>query len=172
MKLSSTVGLNGFAVEGVVVQDCVLGYLVGAGTEVLAFEPERRTTMTPLRQRMIDDMRLAGFAERTRDVYIQAVRRLAAHYKRSPDVLSEEDVRAYLLHLRDERGIARGTFKTNHGGIRFLYSRTLDRDWPLFSQKNAFARRGSSACRPCSPMPRSAPSWLRYAIRSTGRALN
>jgi hypothetical protein len=87
-------------------------------------------------------------------------------------VLSEEDVRAYLLHLRDERGIARGTFKTNHGGIRFLYSRTLDRDWPLFSQKNAFARRGSSACRPCSPMPRSAPSWLRYAIRSTGRALN
>ena len=89
----------------------MLGYLVGAGTEVLAFEPERRTTMTPLRQRMIDDMRLAGFAERTRDVYIQAVRRLAAHYKRSPDVLSEEDVRAYLLHLRDERGIARGTFR-------------------------------------------------------------
>jgi hypothetical protein len=51
---------------------------------------------------MIDDMRLAGFAERTRDVYIQAVRRLAAHYKRSPDLLSEEEVRTYLLHLRDE----------------------------------------------------------------------
>ena len=68
--------------------------------------------MTPLRQRMIDDMRLAGFAERTRDVYIQAVRRIAAHYMRSPDVLSEEEVRAYLLHLRDERGVARGTFKT------------------------------------------------------------
>ena len=91
--------------------------------------------MTPLRQRMIDDMRLAGFVERTRDVYIQAVRRLAAHYMRSPDVLSEEEVRAYLLHLRDERGVARGTFKTNHGGIRFLYSRTLDRDWALFSKK-------------------------------------
>jgi hypothetical protein len=121
---------------------------------------------------MIDDMRLAGFAERTRDVYIQAVRRLAAHYMRSPDVLSEEEVRAYLLHLRDERGIARGTFKTNHGGIRFLYSRTLDRDWPLFSQKNAFAHPGSSACRPCYPMPRSAPSWLRCAIRSTGPAFN
>ena len=85
--------------------------------------------MTPLRQRMIDDMRLAGFAERTRDVYIQAVRRIAAHYMRSPDVLSEEEVRAYLLHLRDERGVARGTFKINHGGIRFLHSRTLDRDW-------------------------------------------
>jgi hypothetical protein len=121
---------------------------------------------------MIDDMRLAGFAERTRDVYIQAVRRLAAHYMRSPEVLSEEEVRAYLLHLRDERGVARGTFKTNHGGIRFLYSRTLDRNWPLFSQKNAFAHRGSSASRLCSPMSRSAPSWLRCAIRSTGLAFN
>ena len=126
----------------------------------------------PLRQRMIDDMRLAGFAERTRDVYIQAVRRLAAHYMRSPDVLSEEEVRAYLLHLRDERGVARGTFKTNHGGIRFLYSRTLDRDWALFSQKNAFARRGSSGCRSCSLMPRSTPSWLRCVIQSTGPAFN
>ena len=128
--------------------------------------------MTPLRQRMIDDMRLAGFAKRTQDVYIQAIRRLAAHYMRSPEVLSEEEVRTYLLNLRDERGVARGTFKTNHGGIRFLYSRTLDRDWPLFSQKNAFAHRGSSACRLCSPMSKSAPSWLRCAIRSTGPAFN
>jgi len=117
-------------------------------------------------------MRLAGFAKRTQDVYIQAIRRLAAHYMRSPEVLSEEEVRTYLLNLRDERGVARGTFKTNHGGIRFLYSRTLDRDWPLFSQKNAFAHRGSSACRLCSPMSRSAPSWLRCAIRSTGPAFN
>ena len=116
--------------------------------------------MTPLRKRMIEDMTLAGFVPRTRDVYIQAVRRLAAHYMRSPDLLSEAEVRAYLLHLRDERGIARGTFKTNHGGIRFLFHRTLERDWPLFSQKNASARRRSSASRPCSPMPRSARSSL------------
>lgn len=117
--------------------------------------------MTPLRKRMIEDMTLAGFVPRTQDVYIQAVRRLAAHYMRSPDLLSEAEVRAYLLHLRDERGIARGTFKTNHGGIRFLFHRTLERDWPLFSQKNASARRRNSAYRPCSPIPRSAPSSLR-----------
>ena len=122
--------------------------------------------MTPLRQRMIDDMRLAGFAERTRDVYIQAVRRLAAHYMRSPDLLSEEEVRTYLLYLRDERGIARGTFKTNHGGIRFLYWRTLDRDWLLFSQKNASVRRRGTACRPCSPTTRLVPSSGKCAIRS------
>jgi hypothetical protein len=67
-------------------------------------------------------------------------------------------VRTYLLYLRDERGVARGTFKTNHGGIRFLYFRTLERDWPLFTQKNASVRRRSSACPPCCRMPRSAPS--------------
>ena len=128
--------------------------------------------MTPLRQRMIDDMQLAGFAERTRDVYIQAVRRLAAHYVRSPDLLSEEEVRAFLLYLRDERGVARGTFKTNHGGIRFLYTRTLDRDWPLFSQKNACARRASTASRPCSPTTRLVPSSRRCATRSTAPLFN
>ena len=113
--------------------------------------------MTPLRQRMIDDMRLAGFAKQTQDVYIQAIRRLAAHYMRSPEVLSEEEVRTYLLHLRDERGVARGTFKTNHGGIRFLYLRTLDRDWPLFSQVAAaqgqLARTHSGARSVSPPVP-------------------
>lgn len=56
--------------------------------------------MSPLRLRMIDDMNLAGLAEGTRKIYIQAVRRLAAHYRRSPDQLREEKVRAYLFGLR------------------------------------------------------------------------
>jgi hypothetical protein len=106
---------------------------------------------------MIEDMTLAGLAPRTQEVYLQAVRRLAAHYKRSPDLLSEEEVRDYVLHLRDQRGVARGTFKTNHGGIRFLFYRTLNRDWPLFSKKES-GRPSTSACRRCSRMPRPAPS--------------
>ncbi len=114
--------------------------------------------MTPLRKRMIEDMTLAGFAPRTRDVYIQAVRGLAGYYMRSPDELRQEEVRAYLLHLRDERGVARGTFKTNHGGIRFLFHRTLERDWPLFTQKNASVHRRTSACLPYCRTLRSAPS--------------
>src|SRR3954469_18503413 len=95
--------------------------------------------MTPLRLRMIEDMTLAGLAAGTQAVYIQAVRRLAAHYRRSPDQLSEDEVRAYLLALR-ERGVALGTFKTNQGGIQFLYRRTLERDWPLFWKKNKNSR--------------------------------
>jgi hypothetical protein len=65
--------------------------------------------MTPLRRRMIEDMRTAGLASGTQALYLDAVRHLAAHYRRSPDELSEEDVRAYLLSLR-ERGVALGTF--------------------------------------------------------------
>ena len=54
-------------------------------------------TMTPLRRRMIEDMTLAGLAPGSQDIYIKSVRRLAAHYQRSPDELSEEEVRSYLI---------------------------------------------------------------------------
>ena len=90
--------------------------------------------MTPLRLRMTEDMRVAGLAAGTQAVYIDGVRSLAKHYRRSPEELSEEEVRAYLLGLR-ERGVALGTFKTHHGGIQFLYRRTLERRWPLFGEK-------------------------------------
>jgi hypothetical protein len=109
--------------------------------------------MTPLRCRMIEDMQLAGLAPRSQDLYIRSVRRLAAHYRRSPEELSEEEVRAYLLRLR-ERGVARGTFKTDHYGIRFLYYCTLGREWPLFSKKR-FACRRRSACPRSWPINRS-----------------
>ena len=49
--------------------------------------------MSPLRERMLEDMRLAGLAEGTQQVYVTAVHQLAAHYRRSPDRLSEEEVR-------------------------------------------------------------------------------
>ncbi len=90
--------------------------------------------MTPLRMQMTEDMKVAGLAAGTQRIYLDGVRRLAEHYRRGPDRLSEAEVRAYLLGLR-ERGVALGTFKTNHGGIQFLYRRTLERDWPLFGKK-------------------------------------
>ena len=66
--------------------------------------------MSPLRARMIKDMILAGLAEGTQHAYVRAVRQLTAFYRRSPDHLSEEDVRRYLLDLR-QRGVARSTFQ-------------------------------------------------------------
>jgi hypothetical protein len=90
--------------------------------------------MSPQRARMIEDMILAGLAQGTQKLYVQAVRRLAAHYRRPPDQLSEEEVRSYLLGLR-QRGVARGTFQTSHYGLRFFYRHTLGRAWGLFGEK-------------------------------------
>ena len=82
---------------------------------------------------------------------------MAAHYRRSPDELSEEEVRVYLLAMR-ERGAARGTFKANHYGIQFLYLNTLNRDWALFSKKrSATPSRSGSPIR--SAMPKSVISF-------------
>jgi site-specific recombinase XerD len=103
--------------------------------------------MTALRDRMIGDMKLAGLSVRTQQAYTQAVKRLATFYRRRPDQLSEEDVRAFLVHEIDA-GIARGTFKRVHFGIKFFFTITLDRDWPLFSKKTA------SGCRNRSVSPR------------------
>lgn len=107
-------------------------------------ETIRAGSGSPLRQRMIMDMDLAGLAPRTQDNYIGAVRRLAAHYRCSPDRLTEEQVRNYLLALRD-RGVARGTFKIAYHGIKFLYRQTLDYDWSLFVKKR-FGNPSRSGC--------------------------
>jgi hypothetical protein len=92
--------------------------------------------MSPLRTRMIEDMTLAGLAIGTQKIYIYAVRRLAGYYRRSPDRLSEEEVRAYLLGLR-QNGAARGTFTISQYGLRFFYCHTLGRVWELFGGKKA-----------------------------------
>src|SRR3954447_18341216 len=55
-------------------------------------------------------------------------------HHRSPDLLSEEEVRSYLLGLR-QQGVARGTFRTSHYGLRFFYQHTLGRTWELFGGK-------------------------------------
>jgi len=103
---------------------------------------------------MIEDMKLAALAPSTQAVYVESVRKLAAHYRRPPHQLNEEEVRCYLIGLR-ERGVARGTFKSNHYGIQFFYRHTLNYDWPLFSKKR-FGSRGRSACPWRWPTPRSA----------------
>jgi Phage integrase, N-terminal SAM-like domain len=53
--------------------------------------------MSRLRARMIDDMKLAGLAATTQEIYLQAVGPLAKHYNKSAERLAEEEVRRYLL---------------------------------------------------------------------------
>ena len=81
--------------------------------------------MTPLRQRMLEDMQLRGFSARTQECYVAAVRQLAEHYHRSPDQLTEEDLRQYFLYLANEKKVARATATIALCGIRFFFEQTL-----------------------------------------------
>jgi len=96
--------------------------------------------MARLRERMIEDMILAGHEPGTRRTYFEQVRRLAKHYMIAPERLTERQVRDYFLYLREEKKVARGTFETARAGIRFCFFITLDRDWSLFSKKRSRCR--------------------------------
>ncbi len=85
--------------------------------------------MTPLRRKMMEDMRLRDFAARTQESYLGAVRGLAAHYMRSPDLISEEEVRSYFLHLVNVRKLSRSSIRIHLAGVRFLFETTLGRKW-------------------------------------------
>ncbi len=99
--------------------------------------------MSKLKNRMIQDMHLAGLAERTQREYLRAVRQLAAYYMVSPDCLSERNVEKYLLYIRDELGVAKGTFIPIFFGLKFFYVQTLGYDWPLFTKKKSASQPGS-----------------------------
>lgn len=92
-----------------------------------------------LRQRMIDDMDLAGLSVRSRETYLHAVDRLVTQTWKGIEELTEDEVRAYFLNLRD-KGAAKGTFNTNRHGVKFLYEQTLGCHWPLFGKKRSDRR--------------------------------
>lgn len=88
--------------------------------------------MTALRQKMMEDMQLHGYAERTRKSYAAGVASLAKHYRRPPDQLTEDDIRKFFLYLINDRKAARNTLKIYLCGIKFFYEKTLGREWQLF----------------------------------------
>jgi site-specific recombinase XerD len=92
-----------------------------------------------LRQRMHEDLQLAGLAEGTQAVYLGAVKRLAAHFHKAPDQLTEQQVREYFLYLKNERKRAPGSLATAAAGITFFYTHTVPRDWQTL-QKLRFPR--------------------------------
>src|SRR5688572_4153164 len=86
--------------------------------------------MTPLRQRMLEDMQLRGLSPTTQRCYLQAVQHFAQHFDTSPDHLTEEDLRQYFLYLRNDIRVARSTATVALCAIKFLYEHTLQRTWP------------------------------------------
>src|SRR6185503_15857052 len=84
------------------------------------------TTVSPLRQRMIEDMSLRDLAPRTQEAYIRGCKKLAAFLRRSPDTATAEDIRLFQLHLA-EQGVGICTRNRTMTGIAFLFRVTLRR---------------------------------------------
>jgi len=89
--------------------------------------------MTELRKKMIECLQLRGLSERTQEAYTRAVRQLAEHYHKSPDLITEEELRQYFLHIINVKHYSRNTTTIALCGIRFFFEQTLNRNWSLFN---------------------------------------
>lgn len=101
--------------------------------------------MSELKDRMIEDLKLAGLVQKTRQEYLRAVRQLATYYMISPDQLTERQVQDYILYVRDDLGVAKGTFEPIFFGLKFFYVKTLGCEWALFTKKK-YANHGRNGC--------------------------
>ena len=87
--------------------------------------------MTPLRQRMIEDMRVRNLATLTQQTYLQHVALFARHFGRSPDRLGPEEIRSYQVYLTTEKKLAPSSILIAVAALRFLYKVTLKKDWAI-----------------------------------------
>ena len=85
--------------------------------------------MTPLRQRMLEDMRIRNLAVNTQEAYVQQVSLFARYFNQSPERLGPEQIRAYQVYLTTEKKLAAGSILIAVSALRFLYKVTLKKDW-------------------------------------------
>ena len=85
--------------------------------------------MTSLRLRMLEDMSIRNLAENTQISYLQQVSSYARHFKRSPERLGPEEVRAYQVHLIEDRKLMPSSISIATSALRFLYKVTLKQAW-------------------------------------------
>jgi integrase/recombinase XerD len=83
--------------------------------------------MTPLRRRMIEDMRMRNFSKHTIAAYVSAVYRLANHYHRSPDQLNREEIRAFLVDLVEQKQVSWPYYTQILAALRFFFRHVLRR---------------------------------------------
>lgn len=88
----------------------------------------------PLYSRMAEDLHLGGMSQRTHDGYLRAVRQLADYCQTAPDRITENQLRRFFLHLKNEKKFAYGSLRVAFSGIKFFYTRTCRRDWQTLAQ--------------------------------------
>jgi site-specific recombinase XerD len=82
---------------------------------------------------MIECLQLRGLSERTQEAYTRAVRQLAEHYHKSPDLITEEELRQYFLFIMNVKHYSRNTITIALCAIKFFFEKTLNRNWRLLS---------------------------------------
>jgi integrase/recombinase XerD len=97
-------------------------------------------TISPLRQRMIEDMRMRKLAPHTQTGYIRAVRKFARYLKRSPDTATAEDLRNFQLYLVDH-GASPITLNATITGLKFFFDVTLGRGELMAKMQHVFVPR-------------------------------
>lgn len=89
--------------------------------------------MTNWSERMNQTLQLNGKSERTRDAYIRTVRMLTDFYGKTPDTISEEELRAYFLHRTNVNRWSPKTMRICYCGIRFFFTNVLQHNWHIFN---------------------------------------
>jgi site-specific recombinase XerD len=87
--------------------------------------------ISPLLQRMIEDMTVRNFAPNTQDSYLTQVSLFARHFDKSPEQLGPEEIRAYQIYLAEQKKVSVSTRIVVASALRFLYAVTLRRDWTV-----------------------------------------
>ena len=85
--------------------------------------------MTPLRRRMIEDMRIRNLSPQTQRVYVEQVSRFACHFRQPPEHLGQQEIRAWQIYLVEERRLAASSISVAVAALRFVYTVTLKRPW-------------------------------------------
>lgn len=85
--------------------------------------------MTSLRQRMVEDMQIRNLAVHTQNTYVIQVSMFARHFRRSPELLGPDEIRAYQVYLTNEKKLAISSILIAISALRFLYRVTLKKDW-------------------------------------------
>jgi integrase/recombinase XerD len=87
--------------------------------------------MTPLRQRMVEDMQIRNLSPLTQRAYTEHVSRFARHFGRSPAQLGPEEIHEYLVYLTNDRQLSPSSIIITVAALRFLYTVTLPRPWSI-----------------------------------------
>jgi site-specific recombinase XerD len=98
-----------------------------------ASKKESLFNSSPLATRFRDDLVIAGRSEETQISYLREMKKLAAHFNLSPDSITENDLRQYMLYLTNDLELEPNSLKVTHSAVKFFYRNTCVRVWPTLN---------------------------------------